>query len=178
MSRVGKVPVTIPEGVNITLKEDRTIDVSGKLGTLSSRYPSEVQFSREENRILVKPVDLSNRARAMWGLSRNLLQNQVTGVSAGFEKKLEIVGVGYKAAVDAKFLTLNLGFSHEIKFLIPEGITIKAEKPTLLSVSGCDKQKVGQVAAIIVKQRPPEPYKGKGIKYEGQKVLRKEGKKK
>ena len=117
-------------------------------------------------------------ARAMWGLARSLLNNMVEGVSKGFEKKLEIFGVGYKTDVSGKFLTLSLGYSHEIKFEIPEGITIKAEKPTLLSISGYDKQKVGQVAALIVKQRPPEPYKGKGVKYQGQRILRKEGKKK
>jgi large subunit ribosomal protein L6 len=178
MSRVGKVPVSIPEGVKVILNEDRTIDVSGKLGNLSNSFPPEVTFAREENSIVVKPIDNNKRSRAMWGLSRNLLNNQVKGVSEGFEKKLEIVGVGYKAAVEGKFLTLFLGYSHEIKFLIPEGIAIKAIKPTLLSISGCDKQKVGQVAALIVKQRPPEPYKGKGVKYEGQKILRKEGKKK
>ena len=126
----------------------------------------------------MRPVDESKRSRAMWGLSRNLLRNQIQGVSEGFERKLEIIGVGYKAASEGKYLTLNLGYSHEIKFLIPEGITIKAIKPTLLSISGCDKQQVGQVAALIIKQRPPEPYKGKGIKHEGQVILRKEGKKK
>jgi len=177
MSRIGKVPVSIPEGVLVDL-QDRKINVSGKLGKLSANFPVEVAFVREGNSIIVKPNGESKRSRAMWGLSRSLLQNQVKGVSEGFEKKLEIVGVGYKAAVDDKFLTLNLGYSHEIKFLIPEGVAIKAIKPTLLSISGCDKQKVGQVAAIIVQQRPPEPYKGKGIKYEGQIIRRKEGKKK
>ena len=178
MSRVGKVPVSVPEGVLVSFKEDRFIDVSGKLGKLSFRFPAEVNFVREGDSILVRPVDESKRSRAMWGLSRNLLRNQIQGVSEGFERKLEIIGVGYKAASEGKYLTLNLGYSHEIKFLIPEGITIKAIKPTLLSISGCDKQQVGQVAALIIKQRPPEPYKGKGIKHEGQVILRKEGKKK
>ncbi|MCH9753777.1 MAG: 50S ribosomal protein L6 [Alphaproteobacteria bacterium] len=177
MSRIGKAPINLPEGVMVNFN-DNLVDVSGKCGKLSFQIPEEVKVEKRENTIVVTPADGSNRARAMWGLSRSLINNQVQGVSEGFEKKLEIVGVGYKAAVDGKFLTLNLGYSHEIKFLIPEGIAIKAIKPTLLSVSGCDKQKVGQVAAIIVKQRPPEPYKGKGIKYEGQVILRKEGKKK
>ena len=177
MSRIGKAPINLPEGVVVNFN-DNVIDVSGKCGKLSFECPEEVKVTKEENQIIVKPTSDSNRARAMWGLSRSLLNNQIQGVAEGFEKKLEIVGVGYKASVDGKFLTLHLGFSHEIKFLIPEGITIKAIKPTLLSISGCDKQKVGQVAAIIVKQRPPEPYKGKGIKYEGQIILRKEGKKK
>lgn len=177
MSRIGKAPISIPEGVVVNFNNN-LVDVSGKCGKLSFQFPEEVEFVKEENTILVKPISDSNRARAMWGLSRSLLNNQVQGVSEGFEKKLEIIGVGYKASVDDKFLTLNLGYSHEIKFLIPEGITIKAIKPTLLSISGCDKQKVGQVAAIIIKQRPPEPYKGKGIKHENQIILRKEGKKK
>jgi len=177
MSRIGKVPIVIPQGVVVDL-QDRRINVSGKLGKLSANFPPEVSFVREGDTISVKPKDDSKRSKAMWGLSRSILRNQVKGVSEGFEKKLEIIGVGYKSAVDDKFLTLNLGYSHEIKFLIPEGIAIKAIKPTLLSISGCDKQKVGQVAALIVQQRPPEPYKGKGIRYEGQVVLRKEGKKK
>lgn len=177
MSRIGKVPVVIPQGVVVEL-QDRKINVSGKLGKLSTNFPPEVSFIREGDTISVKPKDDSKRSKAMWGLSRSLLRNQVKGVSEGFEKKLEIIGVGYKAAVDDRFLTLNLGYSHEIKFLIPEGIAIKAIKPTLLSISGCDKEKVGQVAALIVQQRPPEPYKGKGIRYEGQVVRRKEGKKK
>jgi len=178
MSRVGKAPVKIPSGVNVNLADNGVISVSGKFGSLSYAYSSDVTFVRENDTILVQPVGDSKRSQAMWGLSRNLLRNQVQGVAEGFEKKLEIIGVGYKAAVDGKFLTLNLGYSHEIKFLIPEGITIKAIKPTLLSVSGCDKQQVGQVCALIIKQRPPEPYKGKGIREEGTSVRRKEGKKK
>ena len=177
MSRVGKVPVSIPEGVNINI-EGQSVDVSGKLGKLAMEFSSEVKSAHEDNELKIEPVNISKRARAMWGLSRSLLDNMVIGVSKGFEKRLVIVGVGYKAAVDNKYLTLSLGYSHEIKFEIPEGITIKAIKPTLLSVSGFDKQKVGQVAALIVKQRPPEPYKGKGINYEGRKIRRKEGKKK
>ncbi len=178
MSRVGKLPISIPDGVNVNIN-NRLVDVSGKLGNLAIQFPPEVKVTNEENSIKISPVNSDNkRDRAMWGLTRSLINNMVTGVSKGFEKKLEIVGVGYRAAVTDKFLTLNLGYSHDIKFEIPEGITIKAIKPTLLSISGYDKQKVGQVAAIIKQQRPPEPYKGKGIKYEGQHIRRKEGKKK
>ena len=177
MSRVGKVPIEIPEGVEVLIK-DSEIQVKGKLGKLAYGFPFEVTVIRRENKIVVEPDLEKKNARAMWGLARNLINNMVVGVSKGFEKKLDIVGVGYKAEVAGKILTLNLGYSHEIKFEIPDGVTITAEKPTLLSVFGYDKQKVGQVAAIIVKQRPPEPYKGKGVKYQGQRILRKEGKKK
>lgn len=177
MSRVGKVPVAIPEGVEVLIAQSH-VDVKGKLGRLKFDVPKEVKVEQKEKMLAVAMNIDTTRACAMWGLTRNILNNMVRGVSQGFEKRLEITGVGYKADVSGKFLTLNLGYSHEIKFLIPEGITIKAEKPTLLSISGCDKQHVGQVAALIIKQRPPEPYKGKGIKYEGQRILRKEGKKK
>jgi large subunit ribosomal protein L6 len=162
MSRVGKVPIEIPEGVEVQINQSE-VQVKGKLGKLVHRFSSEVTVQKTENKILVAPDLKFKNARAMWGLTRNLINNMVIGVSKGFEKKLEIFGVGYKADVTGNFLTLNLGYSHEIKFQIPEGVTIKAEKPTLLSVFGYDKQKVGQVAAIIVKQRPPEPYKGKGV---------------
>lgn len=178
MSRVGKKPVELLEETKFSVNEGGVVEVSGKLGSLRKKFPKEVQFSTEGNVVKVVPVDSSKRSIAMWGLSRSLLQNMVTGVTTGFVKRLEIRGVGYKAAVDQHYLTLNLGYSHEIKYQIPDGITIKAEKPTLLVISGSDKQKVGEVAAEIVKQRPPEPYKGKGVMYEGQRILRKEGKKK
>lgn len=177
MSRVGKLPIEIPEGVEVQINNAEVM-VKGKMGQLTHIFPSEVQVKKEDKQISVVPNLEAKNARAMWGLTRSLLSNMVEGVSKGFEKKLEIVGVGYKADVSGQYLTLNLGYSHEIKFEIPEGIAIKAEKPTLLSVSGHDKQQVGQVAALIVKQRPPEPYKGKGVKYQGQRILRKEGKKK
>ena len=177
MSRIGKKPITIPEGVKFNVAEGK-VEVAGKLGTLTNNFPREVKFVNENNEVKIVPVNDSKRARAMWGLSRSLLHNMVVGVTEGFTKRLEIHGVGYKAAVDAKYLTLYLGYSHEIKFEIPAGIAIKAEKPTILVISGSDKQKVGEVAAEIVKQRPPEPYKGKGVRYEGQYILRKEGKKK
>jgi large subunit ribosomal protein L6 len=177
MSRVGKVPIEIPEGVDVQVNGGEVL-VKGKLGQLKQSFPAEVTIQKKDKHLVVEPDLKLKTARAMWGLSRSLLNNMVIGVSKGFEKKLEIFGVGYKAEVTDKFLTLSLGYSHEIKFEIPAGITIKAEKPTLLAISGYDKQKVGQVAAIIVKQRPPEPYKGKGVKYQGQRILRKEGKKK
>lgn len=177
MSRVGKLPVLIPEGVNIEISGNY-LSVSGKLGKLSRDFPQEVRLIKSDDSIKVEPANESKRSRAMWGLSRALVEGMVTGVSQGFEKKLEIVGVGYRAAVDNKYLTLSLGYSHDIKFEIPEGISIKAIKPTLLSVSGYSKEKVGQVASLIVRQRPPEPYKGKGVNYLGRYIPRKEGKKK
>ncbi|MEQ9116097.1 MAG: 50S ribosomal protein L6 [Rickettsiales bacterium] len=177
MSRIGKKEINLPEGVSANF-EGSNVTVSGKLGSLSGVFPQEVSFLKEDKNIKVSPLSDSKKAKAMWGLARSLLNNMVIGVSEGFSKRLEIHGVGYKASVDNKYLTLNLGFSHEIKYEIPEGISIKAEKPTLLVISGVDKQKVGEVAAEIIKQRPPEPYKGKGIRYEGEQILRKEGKKK
>ena len=178
MSRVGKVPVKIPDGVKATINGNN-LSVVGKLGTLSADFATEVVMELADGllRTSIKDKD-SKKARAFWGLTRSLINNMVKGVSEGFEKKLEIFGVGYRAAVTGKYLSLALGYSHGVKFEIPEGITIKALKPTQLSITGFDKQKVGQVAAMIIKQRPPEPYKGKGIKHEGAWILRKEGKKK
>lgn len=177
MSRVGKAPVSIPEGVKVEINGS-VVNATGKMGKLSTTFPQEVKLTNSGTAITVEPVNDNKRSRAMWGLSRTLLNNMVVGVSEGFEKKLEIIGVGYKAAVEGKYLTLSLGYSHDVKFEIPEGITIKAIKPTLLSITGHDKQRVGEIAALIIKQRPPEPYKGKGIRHEGAKVRRKEGKKK
>jgi large subunit ribosomal protein L6 len=177
MSRVGKAPITVPTGVKVDINGS-LVSVTGKLGTLSYTFAHDVQIKLADGVLTLALSENPGASRAMWGLSRGLLNNMVTGVSEGFEKKLEIVGVGYKAAVSGKYLTLSLGHSHDIKFEIPQGITIQALKPTSLSITGCDKQKVGQVAAMIVQQRPPEPYKGKGVKYEGQWILRKEGKKK
>ena len=176
MSRIGKLPIAIPTGVECVIA-DQMVSISGKLGKLSFNFPREISVVMEDSKIKIVPVNETKRARAMWGLGRSLVNNMVIGVSQGFVKKLEITGVGYRAAVDGKFLTLNAGFSHEIKIAIPEGITIKADKPTLLTVSGCDKQQVGAICALIIKQRPPEPYKGKGIS-DGRKIRRKEGKKK
>jgi large subunit ribosomal protein L6 len=177
MSRVGKNPVAIPAGVNVEVSSGK-LSAKGKLGALSIGLSSDVTVKVENGQVLVQPVGSSKRARMMWGTTRNLVRNMVTGVATGFTKALEINGVGYRAAVQGKELILQLGYSHEIKYPIPEGITIKAEKPTALTISGADRQKVGQVAAEIRSYRGPEPYKGKGIKYDTETILRKEGKKK
>jgi len=177
MSRVGKNPVAIPAGVNVEVAGGK-VSAKGKLGALSVGLSSDVTVKVENGQVLVQPVGSSKRARMMWGTTRNLVRNMVNGVATGFSKSLEINGVGYRAAVQGKELVLQLGFSHEIKYPIPEGITIKAEKPTALTISGADRQRVGQVAAEIRSYRGPEPYKGKGIKYESETILRKEGKKK
>jgi len=177
MSRVGKNPVAIPAGVNVEISSGK-VSAKGKLGVLSIGLSSDVTVKVENGQVLVQPVGSSKKSRMMWGTTRNLVRNMVNGVATGFSKSLEINGVGYRAAVQGKELILQLGFSHEVKYPIPEGITIKAEKPTALTISGADRQKVGQVAAEIRSYRGPEPYKGKGIKYESETILRKEGKKK
>jgi len=177
MSRVGKNPVAIPAGVNVEISSGK-VSAKGKLGVLSIGLSSDVTVKVENGQVLVQPVGSSKKARMMWGTTRNLVRNMVNGVATGFSKSLEINGVGYRAAVQGKELILQLGFSHEVKYPIPDGITIKAEKPTALTISGADRQKVGQVAAEIRSYRGPEPYKGKGIKYESETILRKEGKKK
>ncbi len=177
MSRVGKNPVTVPDGIDIQIVE-QIVRAKGKLGERSVTLPREVEVSREDNLIWVKPREESKHARALWGTSQALLTNLVTGVSEGFSKTLDITGVGYRAAVQGKTLNLQLGYSHDINFPIPEGIEIKCETQTTIEVSGADKQAVGQVAAEIRAFRKPEPYKGKGIRYRGEQILRKEGKKK
>lgn len=177
MSRIGKLPVEIASGVKVAIS-GQEVTVTGSKGTLKTQLPREVVVKQEENTITVKPANDSNRARAMWGLSRTLVQNMVTGTSQGYTVNLEMNGVGYKAAVQGQKLKLSLGFSHDIDYVIPQGITITAPKPTELVISGADKQKVGQVAAEIRRYRKPEPYKGKGIKYSDEKIRRKEGKKK
>lgn len=177
MSRVGKYPVSIPEGVNVNINGQDVI-VKGKNGELSARVSSQVGAKVEDNKIVVSPADNSKKARALWGTSRSILSNLVKGVSEGFTVNLEVNGVGYRCQVQGNTLVMQLGFSHEVRFPIPAGITIKCEKPTLVSISGADKQAVGQVASNIRKYRLPEPYKGKGIKYENEQILRKEGKKK
>lgn len=177
MSRVGKHAVVVPTGVTVEFK-GKAIAVKGKLGSLSLVAPDEVDVTLADGKLAVAPRLNSQKARALWGTTRNNLNNMVKGVAEGYRKVLEIEGVGFRAAVQGADLVLQLGFSHDVKFAIPEGITIKAEKPTLISISGFDKQKVGQIAAEIRGFKKPEPYKGKGIKYEGEKVRRKEGKKK
>ena len=177
MSRVGKHPVVIPSGVDVALI-GQEIKVKGKLGELSAMLTKDVIVGVGDGQVSVKPVDQGKRARSMWGTSRSLIDNMVTGVSEGFKVELEIQGVGYRAAVAGQTLTLQLGYSHDIEYPMPEGIKIECEKPTQIVVSGIDRQRVGQVAAEIRNFRKPEPYKGKGIRYAGEWVRRKEGKKK
>ncbi len=177
MSRVGKKPVSIPAGVTAKL-EGQSIAVKGAKGELKFTAPIEVSVVIEGNVIKVDPHGDSKRARAMWGTARARIQNLVAGVTKGFEKKLEISGVGYKAAVAGKNLQLSLGFSHDVLYPIPAGIAIVTPKPTEITIAGIDKRQVGQVAAEIRAFRGPEPYKGKGVKYEGEFIFRKEGKKK
>ncbi len=177
MSRVGQMPVEVPAGVDVKI-EDRRVTAKGKLGELSLTLVDEVDLAREDDKLIVSPKNDSKRARAMWGTSRSLLANIVHGVDQGFNIVLELNGVGYRAAIDGKELVLQLGYSHEIRYPMPDGITISSERPTHIAVSGADRQKVGQVAAQIRAFRKPEPYKGKGIRYQGEYVIRKEGKKK
>jgi large subunit ribosomal protein L6 len=178
MSRIGKHPVTVPQGVTVTV-DGNTVRAKGKLGELHSALPREVAVALEDGAVTVLPRDAEDRrSRAMWGLSRTLVQNMVTGVERGFTRRLEISGVGYRAAVDGRILNLQLGYSHEIKFAIPEDVRIVCETPTAITVSGADRQRVGQIAAEIRGFRKPEPYKGKGVKYAEERILRKEGKKK
>ena len=177
MSRVGSKPVIVPDGVTISLA-NRALTAKGKLGELSMAIVNQVDINHADDQIVITPKDESNKARAMWGMQRSLAQNIVTGVSEGFTKELEIQGVGYRAALQGKILKLQLGHSHDIDFTIPDGIEIECERPTSIKIKGIDKQKVGQVAAVIRSYRPPEPYKGKGVRYLGEYVFRKEGKKK
>lgn len=177
MSRVGSKPVIVPDGVTIILA-NRALTAKGKLGELSMSIVNQVDINHADDQIVITPKDESKTARAMWGMQRSLAQNIVTGVSEGFTKELEIQGVGYRAALQGKILKLQLGHSHDIDFTIPDGIQIECERPTSIKIKGIDKQKVGQVAAVIRSYRPPEPYKGKGVRYLGEYVFRKEGKKK
>jgi large subunit ribosomal protein L6 len=177
MSRIGKKPVALPKGVTASV-DGQTVKVKGPKGELSVKLVSQVSASVDEHGITVTPDKNKEKAAQMWGLSRTLVNNLVTGVTTGFSQKLEIQGVGYRAAVQGKILNLQLGFSHDVPFEIPEGISIVTEKPTMITITGMDKQQVGQVAAEIRGWRPPEPYKGKGVRYEGEYVRRKEGKKK
>jgi large subunit ribosomal protein L6 len=177
MSRIGKKPVPLPKGVTASV-EGQTVKVKGPKGELSVKLVSQVSASVGEDGITVTPDKNQDKSAQMWGLSRTLVNNLVTGVTTGFSQKLEIQGVGYRAAVQGKVLNLQLGFSHDVPYAIPEGISIVTEKPTMIMITGIDKQKVGQVAAEIRSWRPPEPYKGKGVRYEGEYVRRKEGKKK
>ena len=177
MSRIGKKPVSVPSGVTATV-EGQTVKVKGQKGAVQLVVHDDVIVALDKGMVKVDPRNDSKRARSMWGTYRTLVSNLVTGVTKGFEEKLEITGVGYRAAVQGKSLNLQLGFSHDVTFPIPEGITIATPKPTEINISGINKQTVGQVAAEIRGYRPPEPYKGKGVKYAGEYIFRKEGKKK
>lgn len=177
MSRIGKKPVPVPAGVTATV-EGGQISVKGPKGTLTMPLADDIKYEVTDGGISVQPANETKRARAFWGMQRTLVQNLVTGVTTGFAKKLLITGVGYRAASQGKVLKLQLGYSHDVNFDIPEGIEIKTPDQTTVEISGIDKQKVGQVAAEIRRWRKPEPYKGKGIKYDGEFIFRKEGKKK
>ena len=177
MSRIGKKPVKVPEGVSASV-DGQTVSAKGPKDELKFVVNDEVLVKMEGGEIAVQPRDQTKVARSKWGMSRTQIVNILEGVKNGFEKKLEINGVGYRAALQGKNLQLALGFSHDVVYEAPQGITIVVPKPTEIVVSGIDKQAVGQVAAEIRKYRGPEPYKGKGVKYAGEKIVRKEGKKK
>ena len=177
MSRIGKKPVAVPAGVTATMGEGQLV-VKGPKGTLAMPMFDSIEYSLDGDQIAVKPKDDSRQARSFWGMSRTMASNLVVGVTEGFTKTLLITGVGYRAALAGKQLKLQLGYSHDVMYDIPDGITIKTPDVTTVEISGADKQKVGQVAAEIRRWRKPEPYKGKGIKYKGEFIFRKEGKKK
>jgi large subunit ribosomal protein L6 len=177
MSRIGKVPVAIPNGVTAEIANG-VLSVKGPKGTLTLTMRDEISYSVEDGRIVVKPANDSKSARSFWGMQRTLVNNLVTGVTEGYTKVLEITGVGYRANAQGKNLKLQLGYSHDVDFAVPEGIEIKTPDNTTVEITGIDKQMVGQVAAEIRRWRKPEPYKGKGIKYRGEYIFRKEGKKK
>lgn len=177
MSRVGSSPVEIPEGADVQIT-GQMISAKGKLGEMSVNIPTDIEITQEDGAIVFKPRSNNKRTRMAWGTSRSLVSNLVTGVTEGFTKRLEITGVGYRAAVQGESLNLQLGYSHDVNFPIPDGIDIKCETPTAIVISGADKQAVGQVAAKIRGFRKPEPYKGKGVRYHDEQILRKEGKKK
>jgi large subunit ribosomal protein L6 len=177
MSRIGKKAVPVPSGVTANI-EGQTVKVKGPKGALEVVLPDDVTVKMESGSVKVDPRNETKRARSMWGTSRTLVNNLIVGVTKGYERKLEITGVGYRAALQGKNLQIALGYSHDVIYPIPAGIAITTPKPTEIIVAGIDKQKVGQVAAEIRAFRPPEPYKGKGVKYEGEFIFRKEGKKK
>ncbi|KQM28088.1 MULTISPECIES: 50S ribosomal protein L6 [Sphingomonas] len=177
MSRIGKKAVPVPAGVTANIA-GRELSVKGPKGTLTLPLADDIAYAVEGDTISVQPANDTKRARAFWGMQRTLVQNLITGVTTGFTKKLLITGVGYRAAAQGKNLKLQLGYSHDVNIDVPEGIEIKTPDQTTIEISGIDKQKVGQIAAEIRRWRKPEPYKGKGIKYDGEFIFRKEGKKK
>ncbi len=177
MSRIGKLPIDVPSGVSVSV-DGSAVSVKGPKGELAATLVDDVNIAFENNQISITPKEKTQRARSMWGMQRTLVFNLVEGVSKGFERKLEITGVGYRAQVKGPVLNLQLGYSHDIDFPIPDGIDIKTPDQTTILISGIDKQQVGQVAAVIRAYRKPEPYKGKGVRYAGEYIFRKEGKKK
>jgi len=177
MSRIGKKPVPVPDAATVTI-DGQKVSVKGPKGELSAVLVKEVLAKMSDDGVVVNPVNSSKRAHSMWGMSRTIIKNLVVGVTEGYSKKLIIKGVGYRALLKGKELQLQLGLSHDVIYPIPDGIEIKCPSQTEIEISGIDKQKVGQVAAEIRAYRPPEPYKGKGIRYEGEYIFRKEGKKK
>lgn len=177
MSRVGKNPVAVPSGVDLKI-DGVLVTAKGKLGELSYRSTEDVKIVLEDGRVVVSPANDGKRARSMWGTARARIQNMVHGVSEGFKRDLEITGVGYRAAVQGSTLNLQLGYSHDINYPIPQGLKVVCEKPTSISISGADRQLVGQFAAEVRAMRGPEPYKGKGVRYSDEQIIRKEGKKK
>ena len=177
MSRIGKVPVPVPVGVTANI-EGKVLSVKGPKGILTLTMRDEISYTLGDGSIAVKPANDSKQARAFWGMQRTLVENLVTGVTQGYTKVLEITGVGYRANAQGRNLKLQLGFSHDVDFPVPEGIEVKTPDNTTVEITGIDKQKVGQVAAEIRRWRKPEPYKGKGIRYRGEYIFRKEGKKK
>jgi large subunit ribosomal protein L6 len=177
MSRIGKKPIAVPNGVTVTL-EGQTVTVKGPKGQLAWTVADEVEVAQADGQLTLAPREDTARARAMWGLSRTLVNNMVDGVTKGYEQTLELVGVGYRAAMKGDALSMQLGFSHDVDIKPPAGISFATPRPVEIKISGIDKQAVGEIAARIRRIRPPEPYKGKGVRYSGEKVRRKEGKKK
>jgi large subunit ribosomal protein L6 len=177
MSRIGKRTIEVPKGVSVTL-DGQTVSVKGPKGERSWTVADEIEVTQADDGLHLAIREDNQRSRAMWGLSRTLVDNMVVGVTTGFEKSLDLVGVGYRAAMKGDALSLQLGFSHDVDIQPPAGVTFAVPKQTEIKISGADKQAVGQIAAVIRKLRPPEPYKGKGVRYTGEKVRRKEGKKK
>ena len=177
MSRIGKRTIEVPKGVTVTL-DGQTVSVKGPKGERSWTVADEIEISQGDDGLNLTMREDTQRSRAMWVLSRTLVDNMVVGVTTGFEKSLDLVGVGYRAAMKGNALSLQLGFSHDVDIQPPAGVTFAVPKQTEIKISGADKQAVGQIAAVIRKLRPPEPYKGKGVRYTGEKVRRKEGKKK
>ena len=177
MSRVGKKPIELPEGIEASIKDNEII-IKGSKGELDATFPEFVKLEKDSNKVIVVPLNETKNAKSSWGMTRTIINNMVVGVTEGYTRNLEINGVGYRASIDSDILTLQLGYSHDIKLAIPKDLHVKCVKPTEISISGINKQKVGQFAAEIRMLRKPEPYKGKGVKYKDEIIRRKEGKKK